>query len=76
MPRDGALTLSDVRGSSLSIVCEPCGQSGYYQPAWLMQQYGDAKLTDLLRALADCPKAVAANVHDPCKTVHAGLAVG
>jgi hypothetical protein len=38
-----------------------------------MQQYGDAKLTDLLRALADCPKAVAANVHDPCKTVHAGL---
>jgi|SRR5271165_3260021 len=24
MPRDGALTLSDVRSSTLSIVCEPC----------------------------------------------------
>jgi hypothetical protein len=28
MPRDGSLTLSDVRGPTLSIVCEPCGGSG------------------------------------------------
>jgi hypothetical protein len=26
MPRDGALTLSDVRGPTLTIVCEPCGR--------------------------------------------------
>jgi hypothetical protein len=25
MPRDGAFILSDVRGLTLSIVCEPCG---------------------------------------------------
>jgi hypothetical protein len=33
MPRDGALTLSDVRGSSLSIVCEPCGRRERYNVA-------------------------------------------
>jgi hypothetical protein len=41
-----------------------------------MQQYGDAKLTDLLRMLADCPKARAANARDPCRAVYSGLAFG
>jgi len=73
MPRDGALILSDVRGSSLSIVCSSCDRFAYYQVAWLMQQYGDdAKLTDLLQKLADCPKA-SAGVREPCKAVYAGL---
>ena len=31
MPRDGALTLSDVRQPTLSIVCEPCGRRGAYK---------------------------------------------
>jgi chaperonin GroEL (HSP60 family) len=26
MPRDGSLILSDVRGPTLAIVCEPCGR--------------------------------------------------
>jgi hypothetical protein len=34
-----------------------------------MEQHGDAKLTDLLQALADCPTARSASVHDRCKAV-------
>ena len=57
MPRDGALTLSDVRDPALSIVCEPCGRRETYDVARLMERHGDAKLTDLLQTLANCPKA-------------------
>jgi hypothetical protein len=32
-----------------------------------MDQHGDAKLTDLLRQLAACPKARSAGIHDRCK---------
>jgi hypothetical protein len=34
-----------------------------------MDQYGDAKLTDLLQELADCPKACSASIHDWRKAV-------
>jgi hypothetical protein len=34
-----------------------------------MAQHRDAKLTDLLRTLADCPKACSAGIHDRCKAV-------
>jgi hypothetical protein len=34
------------------------------------EQYGDAKLTDLLHTLADCPKARSASIHDRCKAVY------
>ena len=44
-------TLSDVRSPALSIVCEPCGRRGRYSVAKLMEQHGDAKLTDLLPVL-------------------------
>jgi hypothetical protein len=74
MPRDGAFTLSDVRGPTLSLVCEPCGRRGRYNVARLMQQYGDAKLTDLLQMLTDCPKA--RMVRDGCKAVYSRLDVG
>ena len=57
MPRDGAVVLSDLRNPTLSIVCEPCGRRGTYNVARLMEQHGDAKLTDLLQTLTDCPKA-------------------
>jgi hypothetical protein len=72
MPRDGALTLSDLRQPMLSIVCEPCGRRGRYSVAKLMEQHGDAKLTDLLQALADCPKTRSASI-DRCKAVYGQL---
>lgn len=57
MPRGGAVTLSDVREPALVIVCEPCERRGRYKVERLMAEHGDAKLTDLLTILADCPKA-------------------
>ena len=73
MPRDGALTLSDVRSPTLAIVCEPCGRRGRLSVARLMEEHGDAKLTDLLQTLADCQKARSASIHDRCKAVYEGL---
>src|SRR6476659_6631667 len=69
MPRDGAVVLSDLRNPTLSIVCEPCGRRGTYSVARLIEQHGDAKLTDLLQTLADCPKARSASIHDRCRAV-------
>jgi hypothetical protein len=34
------------------------------------EQQGDAKVTDLLQELADCPKAHSASIHDRCKAVY------
>lgn len=65
--RDNAHTLSDFRVPSLSIECEPCGRRGRYNVARLMEQYGDAKLPELLHELAHCPKARSLNIHDRCK---------
>jgi hypothetical protein len=73
MPRDGALILSDVRSPSLTIVCAPCGKRGRYSVAKLLAEHGDAKLTDLLVILADCPKARSLSIHDRCKAVYEGL---
>ena len=64
MPRDGALTLSDVRSPTLMIVFEPCARRGR-----------DAKLTELLQTLANCPKARSASIHDRCRAVFEGLAL-
>jgi hypothetical protein len=74
MPRDGALTLSDIRGTTLTIVCEPCGQRGQYNVERLMAEHGDAKLTELLVTLANCPKARSASVDGRCRAVYEGLA--
>ena len=60
-------------GLTLSIVCEPCGRHGVYSVAKLMEQHGDAKLTDLLQEFAGCPKARSASIHDRCKAVYKGL---
>jgi hypothetical protein len=54
MPRDGSMILSDARGPTLSIVCEPCSRRGRYNVDKLMAEHGDAKLTDLLVTLANC----------------------
>jgi hypothetical protein len=71
MPRDGAQTLSDVRGTVLSVVCEPCGRRERYDVERLTRQYGwDAKLTDLLPALVvDCPKRGSVSVYDRCRAL-------
>ncbi len=74
MSRDGALTLSDVRSPTLAIVCEPCGRRGRYAVARLFEEHGDAKLTELLVTLADCPKARSTSVYDRCKAMYEGLA--
>jgi hypothetical protein len=68
--RDHAHTLSDFLVPTLSIECEPCGRAGRYSVAELMEQYGDARLPELLDVLADCPKAKAASVYDRCKAVY------
>jgi hypothetical protein len=44
MPRDGALTLSDVRSPTLAIVCEPGGRRGRYRLDRMMAEQGDAML--------------------------------
>jgi hypothetical protein len=67
MPRDGALTLSDVLSPTLSIVCAPCNRHGRYSVARLVEEPGDAKLTELLATLTNCPKARPASVNDRCK---------
>jgi hypothetical protein len=54
--REHAHTLSDFRVPTLSIECEPCGRRGRYKVARLMEQYGGAKLPDLLQELAQCQK--------------------
>jgi hypothetical protein len=71
MPRDGALVLSDLRQPTLLIVW--AGGAGATVCPWLMEQHGDAKLTDLLHALADRPKARRASIRDPCKAVYEQL---
>jgi hypothetical protein len=73
MPRDGSLTLSDVRGPTLAIVCEPCRRRGCYNVERLMAEHGDAKLTDLLVTLAECPKARSVSIYDRCRAVYEGL---
>ena len=60
---------SSFQEPTLPIVCEPCGRRGRYSVARLMEQHGDAKLTDLLQTLANCPKARSASIHDRCKAV-------
>jgi hypothetical protein len=34
-----------------------------------MERHGDAKLTDLLQTLANCPKGRSASIHDRCGAV-------
>ena len=76
MPRHGALTLSDVRSPTLAIVCQPCTRRGRYSVARLLEEHGDAKLTELLVTHAQCPKAKSASMYDRCNAVYEGLVEG
>lgn len=69
MPRDGSLTLSEVHGPTLAIVCEECGRRGRYNVERLIAAHGDAKLTDLLTTLADCDKARSLSMYDRCNRI-------
>jgi hypothetical protein len=75
VPKD-ALTLSDVRAPTLTVVCEPCGRRGRYAVARLVEKHGDMRLTDFLQTLADCPEARSASVYDRCRAVYEGLMAG
>ena len=75
MPRDGSLTLSDIREPTLTIVCERCGRYGRYRVDKLMAEHGDAKLTDLLVALANCKKTRSFGIHDDAKRSSRGCTV-
>jgi hypothetical protein len=63
MPRDGAVALSDLADPTSPSPASPAG----YSVRRLMQKHGDARLTDLLLTIADCPKAKARAIHDPCR---------
>jgi hypothetical protein len=68
MPRDGAVTLADVRSPTLSIVCQRCGRYGRYEVRRLIAAHGaDAKLPELLVRLANCKKARLVSIHDQCQ---------
>jgi hypothetical protein len=75
MPKD-AFTLSDVRESTLTIACEPCGRRGRYDVQRLMAKHGDVRLTDLRAIVADCPKAQSTSIHDRCRVRYEGLMNG
>jgi hypothetical protein len=54
MPRDGAITFSDLIGKLdvLQVACDKCGRKGRYAVARLIEQRGsDAKVLDLLGEL-------------------------
>jgi hypothetical protein len=72
MPKD-ALTLSDVRQGTLTIVCEPCGRRGRYNVERLIAKHGDAKILYLLAEIINCPKARSANIYDRCEARYEGL---
>lgn len=68
MPRDGAITLSDILDPTLTLACAPCKRRGTYSVARLRQKHADAKLTDLRALLsADCPKHVTFENMDRCE---------
>jgi hypothetical protein len=77
MPRDGSLTLSDVKGPTLTIVCELCHRRARFNASRLIEQHGaDTTLTDLLRVLVgECPKQHSLIVHQRCRAVYEGLMV-
>jgi hypothetical protein len=72
MPKD-ALTLSDVREPTLTVVCEPCGRRGRYKVERLMAKHGDAKILYLLSELTNCPKVQSTSIYDRCKARYEGL---
>jgi hypothetical protein len=70
MPRDGAITFSDLIGKvdMLRVQCEKCGRMGQYSVRRLIERQGrDAKVIDWKDGLvADCPRKIKGNISDQC----------
>jgi len=78
MPRDGAVTLCDLRQRGMdrvSVACKACGRNGSYRlDAALDRWCEDQKLTDLLTLLTvDCQKGKGAAIMDQCGARFVGL---
>lgn len=77
MPRDGAVTLSDLQARGLDrlrLACAKCGRSGSYRIDAALERWGDAKLTDLRSEItADCPGGKGPNAYDRCEAKYEGL---
>ena len=77
MPRDGAITFSDLVGKLdvLRVSCSKCERDGAYGLPRLINERGrDAKVIDWLDELtAECPKKIARNTNDPCGARFPGL---
>jgi hypothetical protein len=58
-----------VRRREAWVIPEQCGRRGTCSVERLMERHGDAKLTDLLQTLANCPKGRSASIHDRCGAV-------
>lgn len=73
VPRD-YLTLLDVCGPTLTIVCEPCGRRGRYNVEKLIAKHGtDVRLPELLTIIAACQEARSFSIYDRCKARYEGL---
>jgi hypothetical protein len=59
-----------VHGPTLAIVYEECGRRGRYNVERLIAAHGNAKPTDLLVLLADCPTARSVSIYNRCKAVY------
>ena len=55
MPRNGSLTLSDVRKPTISLVCSACNLRETHPVAKLIERYGDEALPEVLPRIAHCP---------------------
>lgn len=71
MPRDGAITLSDLATQgcvTVAVRCLRCPRAGRYSLAGLMERFGDEKLPAVAFELSrDCPKRQrATNIYDRC----------
>ena len=69
MPRDDAITFSDLTGKlpTLRVTCDKCDRGGIYRLSRLIRVYGgSAKVIDWLDVItSDCPKKSARNA-DQC----------
>ena len=56
MPRNGSLTLSDVRKPHVCLVCSACNRRETHPVAKLMERYRDEALPRVLSRIVSCPK--------------------
>ena len=56
MPRNGSLTLSDVRKPTISLVCSACNRRETHPVAKLIERYGDEALPEVLARIVNCSR--------------------